>query len=338
MKLLLSILIFISISCASTVDFSLSEDELEKIFHGLEGPGLSVMTYNTHLFDLAGHLSGTPYQDGGVFEDFIKYIVSWFTDDNVIDNDSVRAMLIADRINQFGNVKPDVLVFEEVWSDAQALILLNALDYPYYYRPYSQNFLAPHSGLILVSKYKIVSEKFTPFKYLVDDDAFVTKGLGEATLLISDTKKLRIFFTHTQNITVHPESRAAQLSNFDQITTAISNWQHANPNTPVMLTGDLNIAPQVSSTTYVKVVGGLKKLGLEDAWLMQSSIWSDSGSGNSTSGQRLDYFFYEPKQFMQTIQSMPSPSDVMSKIFTYLDHNGNEVELSDHYPVLVKFN
>lgn len=329
------------INCGRSSDEVFDQEAFNKAMQQLEGPGLSVLAYNVHLFDLAGHFAGIPYQDGTTFEGIIKWIIGLATDDPIIDDDSVRAMLIANRIRDFTTNGPDIIIFEEVWSDAQAMILLNELKYPHFYRPENTNILTPHSGLLLVSKYPFEkgSQKFTDYKDLVDDDSFVSKGLGQATVVISDSEKIGVFFTHTQNITKDPNSGPAQLSNFQQIEQAITNFQNNNPNSGVILGGDLNFSPPTDQKNNDTIRAGLQKIGLIDAWTEFTGKTVDDSSSitNDEDKARLDYIFHNGKGPLKGIKGMPSPADILSDVFSYTGSNDEDRGMSDHYPVWVKF-
>ena len=163
---------------------------------GPEYREITVLTYNTHLFD--------------------DTVVDWFADENYYE-DTMRRHRIDAKIADSG---ADIVALQEVWAerwqkwftqgseDDQGMRSAAYEAYPYRRYYYGACLTAGPvatlgSGVVLLSKFPIEESGFTPFPVFAyypiyeacDSDYFARKGVLTATVAVGD-KKIRIGASH----------------------------------------------------------------------------------------------------------------------------------------------
>jgi exonuclease III len=288
---------------------------------------VKITTYNTHLFlNTAGGFA-PEYED----EERLNKLI-W----------------------QLLKSQSDIVSLNEVWADSSKEKLVKGLvsKFPYSYYPKTKESpIKLGSGLLVLSKFKIIDPSFTQFTDLVGSDDWSQKGFIWVKLMIDSSTPIYFIATHTQS----GESTAevnARWSNFKQIFAAI-NASGIVDNTPLFVAGDLNVIGEykggAATSEYTKVKNSFLSLGLVDAYRTlkpQANIdhgFSYNGFKNklipifaprdSNVQQRLDYIFSNNTKLSIAINS----ADIVTNYMYSDPKTPGLMDLSDHYPLTADF-
>lgn len=295
---------------------------------------LSFLAYNTHLF-------------GKVAGDIPIPLLTY--------QDKDRTNHIIEKINN-GNY--DFVGLNEVWDDdlAEQIIYETANVYPYYYKP-TPEFSLPKitgPGLLLLSKYPLNEPAFFSYDNLVGIDQFGEKGVASAMVEIySGGKqiKLILFLTHTQS---DEDERELRKTNLIQLEEAIEAYQEQNPGALVFALGDFNVIGEDKqgnpTSEYDDVMNLFQGSQLIDCFRefhpnaqQEPGLTFDARENKllrklnplSRARERLDYIFYSTKGNDDVTLTI-TECEVFSTGYIFEDRNMDLIDLSDHYPVLVK--
>ncbi len=282
----------------------------------------TVLAYNTHLF--GGY--------GGPFTSKSNH------------QDDKRAEKICDALMKSN---ADIIVLSEVWDSDYAQLIISKLQqkYPNHFRPkVLRSLYSP--GLLLLSKHNITDVSFKQYQGLLGPDFFTNKGFGTATLTINSVA-MRLFFTHVQaerRLTMDKEVKDIRMKNIRQLNQAISDYRESNPDTPVLVVGDLNVAAEAGdkpTAEYKQMMKVFKSSKLKDAY---RSLYPDAAKNrgytydrksNTLIGkfspqaipQRIDYILFSGKVNLHRMTIDPD----------HYMYNGGEDNLSDHFPIWLEF-
>lgn len=234
---------------------------------------------------------------------------------------------------------------EEVWAYARKKWFAKELEgiYPFHYYPCENWFdLRSTCGLVLLSKWRLEKTKFTRFRNLHGDDAWSKKGVITATVEDCPTSScaLRVGISHAGTDTGGPGQ-----PNIRQIVQEIK----ANE-IPAIMMGDFNVhksnyqtmnnifnsigAVDAFREVHKNYVNGEETTDLQENRLNQ--IFSpkkdpnDRGEGNL---DRIDFVYV--KQSGAGLKLLPKDAYVI-RDWKYQSERGL-MDLSDHYPLMVKF-
>ena len=288
---------------------------------------IKITTYNTHLFlDTAGGFA-PEYEDEKRLEQLI-----W----------------------QLLKSQSDIVTLNEVWADSSKEKLIKGLFTKFPHSYYSKTKESPvklGSGLLVLSKFKIIDGSFTQFKDLVGADDWSQKGIIQAKLINGSDTIMYLITTHTQSGN-SPEEVNARRLNFQQIYDTIRNGGY-DGGVPLFVTGDLNVVGEYKggspTNEYTEVIKGFNSLGMVDSYRRlnpQAKIahgFTYNGYKNKlipifepddyNVQQRLDYIFLNKAAANITIGEVK-----VSTSYLYSDSKTpNLMDLSDHYPLNGEF-
>ncbi len=289
---------------------------------------IKITTYNTHLFlSAAGDLL-PEYEDETRLDKLI-----W----------------------QLLKSQSDIVTLTEVWANSikEKIIARLKSKFPRScYCPKSQKDPTKlSSGLLILSKFKIIDGTFTQFKHLVNLDAWTQKGFIQAKLMDGPNTLMHLIITHTQSGN-SPNSIKARRSNFQQIYTAIKKNDY-DVNIPFFVTGDFNVTGEYSggaaTTEYTEILKNFSSLGLIDSYRTlnpQAKIahgFTYNGYKNKlipifepddyNVQQRIDYIFLNKDAANIDIDEVK-----VNTSYLYSDTKiPSLMDISDHYPLDGKF-
>ncbi len=206
--------------------------------------------------------------------------------------------------------------------------------------------LGASGGLLLLSKYPIVTSEMKRFEKCAGEDCFESKGAIFSEIMIDNRFSIDVFVAHIQNdspiFASDAKGMAAVLEQFGELGQFIAKMH--NPAFPALLMGDHNVDGNTPAL-HAKLVGSLTnaKSGAP------VDIWQSIGSGpgftedavssfkpdkaplplssplRGLNGRRTDYFFsWNGQKFI------PHYTDIQVKRIEILPGR----ELSDHYGVM----
>ncbi len=185
-------------------------------------------------------------------------------------------------------------------------------------------------GLLLLSRFPATQTHVMTFQHHTrfltagfKADGFAAKGALHARLQISDTPDVQMdcFVTHLESR--DPRTRGHQMEEFARFAA-----EHAQPNGPMLLLGDFNVAADQSAEyerlqqTLREHVGDCQDVGLAVA--PESSGTSDAVS--QTGGRRIDYIFSR----QPAADSALELSFSQVRTLPFLDERIRQGSLSDH--------
>lgn len=193
---------------------------------------------------------------------------------------SERITRIAHAIN---DLKPDVVGFQEIWTEESAHELMRRLQYPYFsYHPGRRRVKGRlGNGLLFFSRYPIVEEhQITYTRYTQWFEFFSNKG---ALMIKIDTPAgyIQLFNTHlgAGKRPVHTAQRMAQLKELQTYLT------HFSRRYPSILLGDMNFNPNMSEY-------GIMRQWMDDCF---NDLCIDTYS--SLNPNKDGYTFYKDRSF-----------------------------------------
>jgi hypothetical protein len=328
---------------------------------------LSILTYNTHLYGQA--IKNSTWAGALVTLLGIKKVEQLFY------LDQERTQGIVNHINSCGaDIVGLVEVWDNVLATDITNAVKDV--YKFSYRPdgkisiQDQKFIG--TGLLLLSKHQLSDQQFYNFNNLTSEDKYSCKGILTAKAELPNPSPggnpigVRLFLTHTQADEKHKDIR---LTNISQLVDTVADYQIGRPNLgpiqrkiPVFVFGDFNVIaegsdgqptqefqeikntdylfPKVELTDYYRDLHvDVKEYPGYTYYYNQETKrntliprFAEEDAKNSVH-QRLDYIFYSQKD--SSIKITPTEA----KVFTdYTLTDGNSIiDLSDHYPILGKF-
>jgi endonuclease/exonuclease/phosphatase family metal-dependent hydrolase len=343
----------ISMISACSEDEPLVSSSLMCAFGNRES-NLSIMTYNTHLFEMGGVATRVPFLKD-VLSDTVELVLDGAPPVHFLDEE--RAQMIAKRISEMDK-RPDIIVLTEVWDVDIANDLIRRLSvlYPSHFFPDAQPDVfegkALGSGLILLSHFPLYTDSatFTAFEKLQAEDAATTKGVGQVSIQVCKGPRVTVFMTHTQ-ATYKDESghekEDVTLGNIAQMGRIIQKHRERNPLDGILIVGDFNIAD--SGGSYKAMI---ETLQAADAF---REVHADATTGftydQATNPltrrfygemervplrQRLDYILYCTNGPIDRPKLVSG--DKLNQQFSFIDTTSKvSLPLSDHYPLMVQF-
>jgi endonuclease/exonuclease/phosphatase family metal-dependent hydrolase len=210
------------------------------------------------------------------------------------------------------------------------------------------------NGLLLLSKYPIempVFHEFPAGHTQREEDALARKGIITATIVLPDGLRFRVGVTHANcNLGGQSPADMADLAFWTDIGD-LAYWTIMGAKIgPAIMMGDLNVS-DTDAAKYNQMVNIFAGVGALDAvrQLNKGNSATVDGAKNLLHQEffpkkpddefqysRLDYVFYRPDGPGLTIK--PESAKVITD-WKYVPGDGKNVEmdLSDHYPVMVTF-
>jgi len=211
------------------------------------------------------------------------------------------------------------------------------------------------NGLLLLSKYQIempVFHEFPAGRTQTADDEFAGKGIITATIVLPDGLRFRVGVTHANcNLGGQSPADIADLAYWTDMGD-LAYWTVMGAKIgPVIMMGDLNVS-NTDTAKYSQAVSIFAGVGAQDAvrQLNKGNTATVDGTKNLLHQYFfpkkkpedefpvtcLDYVFYRPDGPGLTIK--PESAKVITD-WKYVPGDGKNVEmdLSDHYPVMVTF-
>lgn len=229
--------------------------------------GITVMTYNTHLF------KGSSAEVGFFFRNLVQNIKHFFSHERlpgshiaplVFDDDN-RARLIADKIKSSG---ADIVALQEVWSGRRQQWFCTELAsvYPYScYPTHPRLAMRTTSGLVLLSKYKLTDPSFSGFSHkgrpFFHEENWASKGVLTATFeAYPGGPTFQIGISHACT-----DAGGSSQPNIRQLASQTT----ANHTGPAIMMGDLNVSDDRNEGKgeYATMRGIFATVGAIDAYL-----------------------------------------------------------------------
>jgi len=211
------------------------------------------------------------------------------------------------------------------------------------------------NGLLLLSKYQIEMPMFHEFpagRTQTEDDSLAGKGIITATIVLPDGLRFRVGVTHANcNLGGQCPANIADLTYWADIGD-LAYWTIMGAKIgPAIMMGDLNVS-DTDTAKYNQVVNIFAGVGALDAVrqlnkdnsatvdraknLLHQHFFPKKPDDEYPPATRLDYVFYRPDGPGLTLK--PESAKVITD-WKYVPGDGKNVEmdLSDHYPVMVTF-
>jgi endonuclease/exonuclease/phosphatase family metal-dependent hydrolase len=154
---------------------------------------------------------------------------------------SDREGAVAEIIARIKALSPDVVNLCEVFSDGERETIRTSVEhlYPHYQEGPDEADLDSDGGLLLLSKHPILQHHQIIYRNGVGADWWANKGAIHIRVKPPDSPTpYDIFFSHTQNM----EEDGGKEALYAQLSTMNTMMQeHADPNNPTLIMGDLNI-------------------------------------------------------------------------------------------------
>ena len=176
----------------------------------------------------------------------------------LIEDEEERAKALADALIAYEG-KPDVLLFQEIWSVKARDVLVAALatTYPYCVHPEEALFSMQQSGLMIFSKHELSGFEYKEFTAGIGLDKVASKGIIGAWLTKAG-RKVAVFTTHLQaGGKRDPSVKPAQL---DECNTFIREFTQNDKDAIIILTGDFNTHstdPEAYNTIFEHLDGAV---------------------------------------------------------------------------------
>ncbi len=229
--------------------------------------GITVVTYNTHLF------KGSSAEVGFFFRNVGQNIKHFFSHEGslgrptaplVFDDDN-RARLIADKIKTSG---ADIVGLQEVWSGRRQQWFCRELAsvYPYsFYPAHPRLALRTTSGLVLLSRYRLTDLSFSEFsrkaRPFFHEENWASKGVVTATVeAYPGGPTFQIGISHACT-----DAGGSSQPNIRQLASQTTT----NHTGPAIMMGDLNVRDdrEEGKGEYATMRGIFATVGAIDAYL-----------------------------------------------------------------------
>lgn len=330
------------------------------IKHGASGPGFSspwftnrdIQRYNTTYAGKAAQTAFKSEYTGG-FDDFHYTIhqntvaepISANANELKVLTYNIYALpMVAAKIDERLGELPknlkgyDAILFQEAFSSTRNSMLTElAQEYPYQtHIPYGSGYNIFDSGVLVASRYPIVSTADFIYPNCTGTDCFADKGVIYAEI-IKNGKAYHVTSTHTASFDTEA-ARALRQEHFQQIR-ALVDQQNIPPTEAVMMGGDFNVNKLLWPQDYAQMLVNLNGTAPISTGYTASTfdprvnqLAGAAGSGGTTV-EYLDYIV-SSNTHRQPIQSRNDVRIVRSAanpVFMTWD-------LSDHFPVMGHFN
>lgn len=152
------------------------------------------------------------------------------------------------------------------------------------------------SGLLILSKYKILSSDYIYYSYGCTWDSFSAKGVLTALIEV-DNRKIRVFTTHAQasyrhDSVISDKSVRKRSKQLRQMAAFISKYRRLEPTIPVVLMGDLNVDGLNVPEEYEQMIGIFRKNHLVE---MENVLFTKYGKHKTTFGGTGDDLPVDPR-------------------------------------------
>jgi hypothetical protein len=161
----------------------------------------------------------------------------------------------AEAMKAIEGINPDFVVLEEVFSH-KGKKAFHSENYPYEVRGPRAFPRLTSSGLRILSKYPVLRSAQTTFSHCVGDDCLSHKGAVIMLAQLPNGKTINILATHTNS----RGDDSVRISQLNQIKLLIDTY--ADPNSPLIMTGDFNFGPKSASYQYM-----METIQGKDTWL-----------------------------------------------------------------------
>jgi len=225
----------------------------------------------------------------------------------VTNNLSKRLEFIVKEIEKY-----DIVGIQEAFSHKTDLLLENRY-LPYYIRYDNRSLLSFGSGLMLLSKYKIVEYDFKEFSMCKEADCFAKKGVLFTRIFFPEIGEVDIYNTHYQAESENGEIRKGQNREFYEI------YKQKDKGNLTILLGDFNF--RRDSPEYIDFITLFNPV---DTF----AIVHPREEGITHEGARIDYIFLLGYGEISGFDIQILDSDVV------LDSKVQGQHLSDHFGVL----
>jgi endonuclease/exonuclease/phosphatase family metal-dependent hydrolase len=176
------------------------------------------------------------------------------------------------------------------------------------------------NGLVVLSKFHILSGEFRPFSAAALPDALVTKGALKITIELADKRRLNVWNVHLQDGNSY-RTRARQITELLGWIRGATNGQVAD-----LVGGDFNCTPD--STMYGELSRALGP-EVEELKGPKHFFTYDGLSANPLRAKTIDYVFIRRGPQVGELRASPSVAFAASRIQQRLsDHLGVHVLLS----------
>jgi endonuclease/exonuclease/phosphatase family metal-dependent hydrolase len=230
---------------------------------------------------------------------------------------------------------PDIVGLCEVFADDERETIRTKVKqiYPHFREGPDEDDLDSDGGLLLLSKHPILQHHQIIYRDCAGADCFANKGVIHIRVHPpSSPTPFDIFFSHTQNI----EEDGGKDALYAQLTRMNKMIQdHADPNIPTLIMGDLNIPGEVPEH-YNQLI---KRLGIPvDLWIVAGNTtegftftsdnnFYEDDDDNPHQNQRLDFILMKAG-----LRFIP----IMRNI-EILKFNDNGRSISDHFGLRADF-
>jgi endonuclease/exonuclease/phosphatase family metal-dependent hydrolase len=247
-----------------------------------------------------------------------------------------RAGAVEEIISRIKNISPDIVGLCEVFADDERETIRTGVKhiYPHFQEGPDEDDLESDGGLLLLSKHPILQHHQIIYQDCAGSDCWANKGVLHIRVQPpSSPMPYDIFFSHTQNI----EEDGGKEVLYKQLTRINQMIQdHADPNIPTLIMGDLNIPGEVPKH-YNQLI---KRLGKPvDFWIVAGNTpasgftftsdndFYEDDEDNPHLNHRLDYILM--KAGLGFIPIMNN--------FEILKFNREGRFISDHFGLHVQF-
>jgi endonuclease/exonuclease/phosphatase family metal-dependent hydrolase len=237
-------------------------------------------------------------------------------------------------IKLISTIDPDVLVITEVFDNPTRKSILNKLKmYGYYFETpcvgINQKSGAINGGIIVISKYQIITSKQEVFRSSCSDDYLANKGIIYVKLMINNTS-YHIFGVHMQAW----ESDTCITTRKDQLNQLLefASKQNINSNDVVIYAGDFNI-DKYSDKTNNEYTDMINKLNVTDPQKYNMTPTIDSQRNKLANGSTVSNIGKSEIVDYILVSNEHKKINVIKNgiIRPKLDSN----DLSDHYPIFI---
>jgi endonuclease/exonuclease/phosphatase family metal-dependent hydrolase len=245
----------------------------------------------------------------------------------------------------------DIIALQEIFKKEHRKYLISKLQHSYpYYASYNRSFsLRFNNGLMIFSKFPILSSNFDPFiKSPIDEKILFQKGILRATVLTDRLGKISLFNIHTTFGGIFSPQDTTRINNFRsiQIQQVIKLSQDCNDSIPLIL-GDFNAGPEISNINYQYFLerdfvdlfefcnrdrNDNQKNGDQVTWHPKNPL-NEKGMFSTSPPQRIDHIFV-PSKFVPFFKNSEVKIIFENPLVNLLDQK--TVTLSDHYGLKVE--
>ena len=228
-----------------------------------------------------------------------------------------RSALIAEYLY---NSNSDIITLQEVFDKKALRIILNKLSikYPYYIKPIKKdsNLFKISNGLLILSRYPILSYDSYRYKNICGSDAFAEKGIIKINVRINNLI-ISIYDTHL-NSGYDTKFNKIREKEYDEIKNFIKNDSDIN-----ILCGDFNTYK--SDTIAYKYM--IDNLDLKDYDFNHNTYSKNENSlAKDNENDIIDYIFTQKNNDKMILtHSIDKPKEIF---------NNKLNDLSDHFPVI----